>query len=198
MQTKIYHGNLTPRDLADTLMGYFNRGEWRVQQFGSESKIVIQIATRQQPRSGGKTALTINLEAVLDGVAVQVGKQAWLGVATSLGTTVLHAWRNPWSLISRLDDIAQDFENLNLSEQVWTVLEDRARAAGATTELSDRLRRLVCEYCEAANPVGEANCIACGAPLGSVQPVTCKNCGFILRRDVRVCPNCQTEARISI
>jgi hypothetical protein len=190
MEPRIFHGELLPRDFAQALAGEFNRGNLRAQVIGSERKMVVQIATRDRPLSGGQTALSVSLERVEDGVAVQVGKQAWLGVAASLGQTALSVWRNPWRLIERLDDLAQDIESLNLLEQVWDVVEGTARARGATFELSERLRRLVCEFCFTANPVGEPSCIACGAPLGKAQPRTCSNCGFVLKANETVCPNC--------
>jgi len=190
MEPRIFHGNITPQDIASYLLAQFNRGNYRAQQLGEGEKLVVQIATRESPVSGGETALTVNLQTVEDGVTVQIGKQAWLGVAASLGMTALTAWRNPLALLSRLDDLAQDIENLQLSEQVWENIESVARAANVTFELSDRLRRIVCEYCNTANPVGEPNCIACGAPLGSVQPRTCKNCGFVVKTTEPVCPNC--------
>lgn len=190
MEQRIFHGNLTPKALASALQGEFNRGNLRTQQIGSAQKVIVQIATRDQPLSGGQTALTVSIEAVEDGVAVSIGKQAWLGVAASLGMTALTAWRNPWHLLERLDDLAQDIENLQLSEKVWQNIEATARNLGANFELSDRLRRTVCEYCLVANPVGEASCIACGAPLGRVQPDTCKNCGFVIKKRESICPNC--------
>ena len=140
--------------------------------------------------SGGSTALTIYLEPVEDGVAVQVGEQAWLGIAASIGTTLLSLWRSPFNLIHRLDDIAQDVENIQISDQVWQVIENYAQMKGATFELSERLRRMKCEYCETANPVGEPRCIACGAPLGDVQPDTCPNCGYVIESGEKICPNC--------
>ena len=190
MEQRIFHGNLTPKALASALQGEFNRGNLRTQQIGSAQKVIVQIATRDLPLSGGQTALTVNFEAVEDGVAVSIGKQAWLGVAASLGKTALTAWRNPWHLLERLDDLAQDIENLQLSEKVWQNIEATARNLGANFELSDRLRRTVCEYCLVANPVGEASCIACGAPLGRVQPDTCKNCGYVIKKGESICPNC--------
>jgi RNase P subunit RPR2 len=190
MEPRIFHGNITPQDIASYLLAQFNRGNYRAQQLGSGEKIIVQIATRASPASGGETALTVNMQAVEDGVATQIGKQAWLGVAASLGMTALTAWRNPFALLSRLDDLAQDIENLQLSEQVWENIESVARAAKVSYELSDRLRRMVCEYCNTANPVGEPNCIACGAPLGNVQPRTCANCGFVVKISESVCPNC--------
>lgn len=190
MEPRILHGNIAPQDIANYLLSQFNRGNYRAQQLGSGEKIVVQIATREVPISGGETALTVTMQAVEDGVAAQIGKQAWLGVAASLGMTALTAWRNPFALLSRLDDLAQDIESLQLSEQVWESIEAVARAANTTFELSDRLRRIVCEYCSTANPVGEASCIACGAPLGNAQPRTCTNCGFVVKASESVCPNC--------
>jgi hypothetical protein len=191
MIQRIYHGKVTPSDLARALVGNFHRGNWRVQQIGDAEKTVVQIATRDRPMSGGQTAVSVILQQVEDGVAVQVGQQAWLGVAASLGVTALSVLRNPLALLHRLDDLAQDIENLQISEDVWKVLDLTARSLGATHELSERLRRMVCLYCNTANPVGEPRCIACGAPLGAVQPTTCKNCGFVVYSGETTCPNCK-------
>jgi len=113
-----------------------------------------------------------------------------MGVAASLGQTAMAALINPWNLLGRLDDIAQDIENIKLPDEVWQTLEEAAVAAGASLELSERLRRAVCVYCNTPNPVGEAACIACGAPLGDSQPRTCLSCGFVVRTGEGVCPNC--------
>ena len=191
MEQRIFHGEIKPYDLARALVAEFNRGDLRAQLIGNSQEAAVQVASQDRPTAGGKTALTITLRQVEDGVAVQIGQQAWYGVAASLGQTLLEAVRNPWNLIHRLDDIAQDVENLQLAERAWSIIEDTARAQGATFELSERLRRLVCEYCYAANPVGEATCLACGAPLGKAQPRTCLNCGFVVRASETVCPNCQ-------
>jgi Double zinc ribbon len=190
MDPRVFHGNLRPEDIAHALAGEFNRGNLQAQQFGNGDQITVQIATRERAQSGGNTALTVQLQKVEDGVAVQIGKQAWLSVAASLGQTLVAAWLNPWNILGRLDDVAQDIENLQLSEDVWGVIENYARTAGASFELSERLRRTVCEYCQTANPVGASSCIACGAPLGNVQPRTCSKCGFVLKSGEMVCPNC--------
>ena len=191
MDPRIFHGELTPNDLARALIARFNQGNLRAQQFGNGNKVVVQIATPGQPASGGHTALTVSLDKVADGVAVQIGEQSWLGVFASLGSTAFWTWLNPWNIISRLDDVAQDIENLQLVEDAWETIEGVARATGASFELSERLRRLVCAYCNSANPVGESRCIACGAPLGSAQPTTCKSCGFVITKGETVCPNCR-------
>lgn len=164
-----------------------------MQRLGDANKLVVQIATHDRPMSGGQTAVSVVLQRVEDGVSVQVGEQAFLGVAASLGVSAISVLRNPLSLLNRLDDIAQDIESLQLSDEVWRVLDGTARTLGASLELSERLKRITCTYCDTANPVGESRCIACGAPLGSSQPRTCRNCGFVVYHSEANCPSCKSK-----
>lgn len=191
MERRIYHGNISPVDIAQALLGEFNQGNLRAQTLGQSDKLVVQIGSRPDAVSGGQTAMTITIQKIEDGIMVELGQQAWLGVAASLGMSALAAFRNPFSLLGRLDDIAQDIENLQLNERIWQVIAQTSRSAGASSELSDKLKRVTCEYCSAANPVGEASCLACGAPLGNAQPNTCKNCGYVVKTVDRSCPNCK-------
>jgi len=191
MEQRIYHGNLTPIDLGEALIARFNRGNLRAQQFGDVDRLIVQIASRPGTMTGGDTAISVILQKVEDGVAVRLGQQAWLGIAASLGTTALAALKSPFNLLGRLDDLAQDIQNLQIDDQVWQAIDEVARSAGASQELSERLRRTMCPYCLTANLVGEASCIACGAPLGEVQPRTCPNCGFVIISSETICPNCK-------
>lgn len=191
--TRIFHGDLKPSDIARDIIVYFNRGNYRVQQLGHDPKIAVQIATHQFAESGGQTALTVTLHQVDDGVSVQVSEQAWMGVAASIGLTALSALRNPWSLLSRIDDLAQDIESLQLDENIWDVIEHSARQHGVGKVLSERLQRYICPYCNTPNPVGQNLCVACGAPLGDIQPRTCMNCGFVVHTLERECPNCHAK-----
>ncbi len=191
MEPRTFHGELDPEEVAQILVAHFNHGSLRAQAIGKGEAVVVQIATSGRPASGGQTALSVLLRKSADGITVQMGQQNWLGIAASLGVTALTTWRNPFRLIERLDDLAQDIQNIQLSDQVWEVIESAARAAGATYELSERLRRLTCAYCGTGNPVGEGSCLACGAPLGAAQPRTCRQCGFVLKEGERRCPNCK-------
>jgi hypothetical protein len=190
MDRRVFHGELGPVDIAQALLGEFNQGNLRAQTMGQDTKMVVQIGTSSNAVSGGQTALTITIQKVEDGVMIEMGQQAWMGVAASLGASALAALRNPLSLLGRLDDIAQDIENLQLADRIWQVIEQAARSAGASHQLSDNLSRLTCAYCGAANPLGEPSCIACGAPMGNVQPTTCPNCGFVVKASDKKCPNC--------
>ena len=196
MEQRIYHGQITPQDLAESLFGFFNRGNYQVQKFGEKDNITVQIATHAFTQSGGQTALGVSIQRFEDGVSVSLGQQAWFGVAASIGMTALGALRNPLSLLGRLDDLAQDIESIQLHDEVWKVIDDVARTLGSGFDLSNRFKRMVCEYCNTANPTGEPRCIACGAPLGSVQPFTCRFCGFIVKKLEKICPNCGKPLQI--
>jgi hypothetical protein len=190
MERKIFHGKIRPVDIAQALIGEFNQGNLHAQTLGQSDKMVVQIASHPGAMSGGQTAITVTLQKLDDGIMVELGQQAWMGVAASLGMSALAALRNPFSLLGRLDDIAQDIENLQISERIWQVIAQSARAAGVSTEISDRLKRLTCDYCGAANPIGEPSCVACGAPLGKLQPNTCRNCGYVVQSGDKKCKNC--------
>jgi len=193
MERRIFHGNIKPNDIAQALMAEFNRGNLHSQTVGQANKLAVQIATRMGAQSGGQTALTISLQSVEDGVMIEIGEQAWMGVAASLGHTAIAALRNPLSLLGRLDDLAQDIENMQLQEKVWQTIDRTMAALGASHELSERLSRITCEYCGTANPLGEGSCIACGAPLGDAHPTACPNCGFAVTSEEQVCPNCKRK-----
>jgi hypothetical protein len=195
MDRFIYHGPITMDDIASALMAEFNRAHLRAQVFGDDNTKVVQITTVNHPTSGGRTALSVHLSRIEDGVQVQLGQQEWLGIAASLGQTALGALLRPASLLGRLDDLAIDINYLQLSTQVQETIEQVAQAAGASFEVSERLRRLTCTYCLTANPVGEPHCIACGAPLGPSQPIACPNCGFITTAETTICPQCGKPMR---
>ena len=190
MTAKIFHGDISPEDVARDLAAYFDRGNYQVQTFSHDGNLAVQIATRQSRSAGGQTALTANLARVVDGISVELSEQLWFGLVASLGMTALSAIRNPLSLLQRLDDIAQDVESAQLEENAWKVIEASARQHGSAQALSERLSRTVCPYCLTANPIASPRCMACGAPLGEAQPKTCPNCGFVVTRDEKFCPNC--------
>lgn len=193
MHRKILYENIKPNDVAHALMAEFNRGNLQAQIIGHANKLAVQISTSRYARSGGQTALTVSIQTTVDGVIIEIGQQAWMGVAASFGHTALSALRNPFSLLGRLDDLAQDIEHIQLQEKVWKTIERAANALGAYHELSDRLKRTACGYCDTANPLGEGSCIACGAPLGGKQITSCTHCGYAIKNNELICPNCRKK-----
>jgi hypothetical protein len=190
MDRRIFYGSIVPMDIAQALMAEFDRGNLHAQTVGQADRVAVQIATRMGSMSGGQTAMTVTLQTVEDGVMVELGRQEWLGLAASLGHTAWTAFRNPLSLLGRLDDLAQDIESMQLADRIWHAIDRAVAAKGASSALSERLTRIACEYCGAANPLGEASCLACGAPLGELHPSACPHCGFAVTPGETVCPNC--------
>ena len=139
MDRRIYHGNISPNDIAQALQAEFNQGNTQTHLLGESNNLTIQIASSQWSHSGGKTALTVNIQKVEDGIMVELGQQQWLGVAASLGETAIATLINPLNLLGRLDDIAQDVSNLQLNEKVLQVIARVAGEAGASQQLSERL-----------------------------------------------------------
>ncbi|MDF1500294.1 MAG: zinc ribbon domain-containing protein [Anaerolineales bacterium] len=193
LDQKTFYGQITIDDFAHALVAEFHQGSLLTKVIGKGDQRIVQIASPPQAASGGRTAISVHLTKVENGVHVRVGQQDWIGVATSMGFTALTALRRPTSLLHRLDDLAQDLASLQLSTRIWATLSSTAASHGAAHELSDRLRRLMCEYCLTANPVGAPHCIACGAPLGPNQPVACTSCGNLLDPDETVCPECSAS-----
>ena len=193
MNRRIFHGNIKPSDIAHALMAEFNRGNMQAQVVGTKDSMAVQITTRMGSMSGGRTAMTISIQAVEDGILIEEGQQEWLGVAASIGQTAFSALRNPFSLLSRLDDLAQDIESIQLSDTIWKVIDQAVVTLGASYALSERLARIACDYCGTANTIGAASCIACGAPMGEAHPTTCRNCGFVVRAEETICPNCNQK-----
>jgi RNA polymerase subunit RPABC4/transcription elongation factor Spt4 len=190
MEKRTYHGNIIPEDIGRALVAEFDQGNLQAQMVGDGDRIVVQIASRTFRSSGGQTAVTVVLEKVEDGVMVQLGDQQWLGVAASMGQTALSALRNPLTLLGRLDDLAQDISSIQLAETLWRTIDRTAEAAGASYQISERLRRTECAYCGAAVPVGLATCPACGGPMGNAQPKACPKCGFVPPAGADLCPKC--------
>jgi hypothetical protein len=190
IEQRVFYGPITPADIASALVAEFDQGDLEAQQVGSGEQVVVQIASRRNPTSGGRTALTVQLAVVEDGVMVRMGRQDWLGVAASLGVTALMTLLKPISFVSRVDDLAQDIAAIGLVDRAWATIERAATTLGASHVLSDRLRRLTCAHCLTANPVGAPACIACGAPLGPAQPSACPRCGHLLTAGLNRCPQC--------
>lgn len=190
LEQKTFFGEIGVDDLARALVAEFHQGNLVSKVIGRGDQRIVQIASPIDTRSGGRTAISVHLTTVEDGVHVRVGQQDWIGVATSMGFTALTALRRPTALLGRLDDLAQDIASLQLSTRIWKTISDTAESLGAAHELSERLRRLMCEYCLTANPVGAPHCVACGAPLGPNQPIACPTCGYIVEHDQSVCPEC--------
>ncbi len=195
MNEKIFYGDLQAETLATALLTEFDRADWQAQKIAASGQIAVQIARRQRPTSGGFTAITVRLRQLPNGVMVQIGQQEWFNLAASMGATLLSVLRNPWNILQRLDDLTEDIESLQLQDRIWQVIEETARLANASHQLTEALERVMCAYCGTPNAQEASHCLACGAPLQMDIPLTCPHCGFPIPENEAICPNCHQLAR---
>jgi len=191
MEQRTYRGEIDPRGLADALVAHFDHGDLMAQKVvGQEGHLMVQIATREWGWGAARSALSVGIAPVEEGVRVTLGQQRWLDAAASLTITGLGALINPLSLLGRIDDIARDVGKLTLPDQVWQAVEHYCDSVGARLGLAEKQLVVTCPYCGVGNPVGVGRCSACGGSLAEVQPVACPQCGFIVPPDARFCSRC--------
>ncbi|MGE0488971.1 MAG: zinc ribbon domain-containing protein [Vulcanimicrobiota bacterium] len=190
MSTRTFHGNVTTSELARHLEATFTKNGLIARSRGDGPALTVQISSTQARESGGQTSLAVTLQAVEDGVMVKMGQQSWMGIAASLGETAMAVAKNPWNLLGRLDDLAADFDVISLEKQAWKSIDEFMRARAASTQISERLRRVQCPYCDFANQAGAGECSSCGAPLGTEQPQSCLQCGFVNDARAVQCGQC--------
>ena len=75
MDRRIFHGILSPTDIAQALLAEFNHGNLRAQVLGKSDNLAVQIGTRPGSMSGGQTAITVSIKKVTDGIMVEIGQQ---------------------------------------------------------------------------------------------------------------------------
>jgi len=171
----------------------FSHGDLKAQRVaGQDGHWMVQIATREWGWGAARSALSIGIAPVEEGIRVTVGEQRWLDVVASLAITGLGALINPISLLGRIDDIARDVGQLTLPDQVWDTVEHYCDSVGAKLGLAEKQLVVTCAYCGVGNPVGAGKCSACGGSLAGVQPVACPKCGFVVSQDARFCSRCGT------
>jgi predicted RNA-binding Zn-ribbon protein involved in translation (DUF1610 family) len=194
MEQRTYRGEIDVEGLAGALLTTFNTGELMAQTVrGQDGHVLVQIATRDSGWGAARSALSVGIAPVQDGVRVTIGEQRWLDAAASLAITGLGALINPRSLLWRIDDIARDVGKLTLDDQVWEAIEHYCDSVGARLGLAEKHLVVACPYCGVGNEVGVGTCSACGGSLVEVQPVACHKCGFVLPKGSRFCSRCGTK-----
>lgn len=191
MEQRTYRGEIDVEGLTGALLTTFNTGELMAQAVrGQDGHVLVQIATRDSGWGAARSALSVGIAPVQDGVRVTIGEQRWLDAAASLAITGLGALINPRTLFWRIDDIARDVGKLTLDDQVWKAIEHYCDSVGARLGLAEKHLVVACPYCGVGNEVGVGKCSACGASLVEVQPVACHKCGFVLPKGSRFCSRC--------
>lgn len=191
VEQRAYHGEISPEDLARTLVLRFNEGETRAHAIkGEAGRAVIQIQNRRVEFGDPNTAVTVQVSPTKTGITVAVSEQKLLGVAADMAKSGVKAWLNPLNLLGELDDIARNVRWMGLRTEIWKAVDEYCQAQGSGRGAAGLLLNVVCPYCGTPNDVGTQTCAACKAPLAEAQPIVCGRCGFLNQPEGSLCINC--------
>ena len=185
VEQRAYHGEISPEDLARTLVLRFNEGETRAHAIkGEAGRAVIQIQNRRVEFGDPNTAVTVQVSPTKTGITVAVSEQKLLGVAADMAKSGVKAWLNPLNLLGELDDIARNVRWMGLRTEIWKAVDEYCQAQGSGRGAAGL------PYCGTPNDVGTQTCAACKAPLAEAQPIVCGRCGFLNQPEGSLCINC--------
>jgi ribosomal protein L40E len=192
MEQRVYHGTLSPEDLARMLLETWDRDQTMAQAFGEGPRMIVQIGQREagwfsdEPRQ----ALTLDIESIDDGVQVTMGQQQWYkdgGGQIMVGGLIGFLpffFTFPLGRLFGGDDGIDD----SLPGQIWRSIDQYVGQFGAATGATQRLQTIACPECGVANPQNARQCSACGAAL--TPPETCPHCGYLNPTGARFCNRC--------
>ena len=193
MITKTYYGKFKIDHFLNFLAAAFRDQNLEVHVSKHAERNVVRFVSARTARSGGQFALNLILTEFDGGVRIDIGNPEALGVAASLGKTAIAALINPYNLLVRLDDVAQDIENITLDQSLLKEIEQYMKVNHLTLKLSSSLSKTVCLYCHSINEYGNSNCVSCGAPMGDTLLKTCPRCGYAMSDKIMRCPQCKAR-----
>ena len=190
MEQRTFQGRLAPEDIAQALLDEWDQGATIAQAFGEPERVIVQIGQREAGWFGDepRQAITLDLQAVDDGVAVVMGQQQWYrdGGTIMVGGLIGFLpffFTFPLGRLFGGDDI-----DASLPGRIWHTIEHYTAQFGAATGKTQRLVSLSCPACGVANPQGAAHCSACGTALAA--PSRCAQCGHDNPVGAQFCNRC--------
>lgn len=217
MEQRIYQSTIDPNALAQHLLDIWDQGDTVAQPLEGDEGIIVQVGQR----SGGffsdepRSAVTLALEPVSDGLRVTLGEQQWYrdggGQIMVGGLIGFFPFFFTWPLDGGRDEPVAP----QLSSQVWDSVEryvqQHGAVAGATRRLPDqsvaatgattrlpqqpeavtgtttRLAGIYCPSCGTENVPEAERCRECGTYL---QARACPECGVSNPATANFCMRC--------
>lgn len=220
MEQRIYRGVIEPVALAQYLLDTWDQGDTLAQALEADEGLLVQIGQRRngffsdEPR----TAVTLAIEPVADGVRVTMGEQQWyrdgggqimvgglIGFFPFFFTWPLGGGHNEpvdpqlsaqiWESIGSYVDHARATLDVArpLPQQTQAVTGETTRLSGPATGETTRLSKVSCPACSTANDPGAERCRECGAFL---QIRDCPNCGVSNPATANFCMRCGSNLNI--
>ena len=176
MEQRLYHGNVTPKGLADYLEQHYEaQRRMQVQQLGQGDHLLVQIGEGRSPdRVRGAITVGIGPAPDSDGIAVTMGQQQWLGkdFGGNVAGSLVGALFTPWALFGLIWPLSQIASSMGLPQDIWNMIELYCTSAGATLAGTAQMSGVPCPHCGMMNPRDTTTCISCGQPLPTAAPAT--------------------------
>ncbi len=199
MEQRIYHGSIRPDGIVQMLLNEWDRDETIAQAFGEGDQFVVQIGQRDggwfadEPRQ----AITLEIQALEDGVRVAMGQQQWYkesGVQIFAGGLIGFL---PFFFAFPLGELfgGDGAVDQSLPRRIWQSIDRYAATFGAATGKTQRLPTISCPECGVANPQGVERCSACGAHLN--VRAGCPHCGHTNPPGANFCNRCGVQLRVA-
>ena len=154
----------TPKDFMEALKFEFDTPNFDVEiKPISPDHYESRIFTSRNNTSESQTSINITAILTENGLSITASDQEWGQIAASLGTTVVAAIINPINLLGRIDNLAVDVENMQLSERIDKFVHSFATTLAERSET--QANRSTCKYCRSRNDQTATHCASCGAPL---------------------------------
>ncbi len=137
MQQRVYHGTVSPDQLADYLVQLYDpQKNMQAQRIGEGDSLIVQIAMSDVPENK-RGALTVAIVRAMDaesGVMITMGEQQWLtpqNMAYGAMMAAISVLVTPWALFGLIWPVSQILETRMLPNDVWNTIETFMIGQGA-------------------------------------------------------------------
>ncbi|NTU79992.1 MAG: zinc ribbon domain-containing protein [Chloroflexales bacterium] len=189
MEQRMYQRTIDPDALAQHLLDTWDQGDTVAQALEGDEGIIVQVGQR----SGGffsdepRSAVTLALEPVGDGLRVTLGEQQWYrdgGGRIMVGGLIgFFPFFFTWPLGGGRDEPVDP----QVSSQVWESVERYVQQHGVVTGATTRLPQPPEAVTGATTRLAGIYCPSCGTE-SALEAERCRECGTYLQ--ARACPAC--------
>jgi hypothetical protein len=146
MEQRVYHGSVTPNDLADFLVQQYEpQKDLQAQKLGQGDSLMVQIGRGDEPEEI-RHAVTVAITNPTDGstgVTVTMGQQQWITPSRATFAAMMGligVLVTPWALFALLWPLSDVIGGATLPSDIWntidTYLASRGASRAAATDLA--------------------------------------------------------------
>ena len=137
MEQRVYHGAVSPDQLADYLVQQYDpQKNMQAQRIGEGDSLVVQIAMSDDPekKHGALTLAVVRATDAEAGVMITMGEQQWItpqNVAHTAMMATIAVLITPWALFGLIWPLSQIVSARMLPNDVWNTIETYMLGQGA-------------------------------------------------------------------